>query len=102
MKIGKSEAVLEAMGGEQGGDAIDVAEAKDEADDGLRGDRVETGGRRIVEDDWGGGDEGAGDGGRGGQAPPTVGKEGVKWRGGVRQNRGLFFARLFLILRASS
>jgi hypothetical protein len=61
MKIGEGEAVLEAMGGEQGGDAVDVAQAEDEADDGLRGDRVEPRGGRVVENDGGMGDEGTSD-----------------------------------------
>jgi hypothetical protein len=61
MKIGESKAILEAMGGEQGGDAVDVAQAEDETDDGLRSDGVKAGGRRIVEHDGRTGDQGAGD-----------------------------------------
>src|SRR5260370_20492267 len=96
MKIGKSEAVLEAMGGEQGGDTIDVAKAKDEADDGLRGDRVETGGRGNVEGGGGGGGERAGGGEAGGAGPPKVGREGGHRVGGCGRRGGLFlFAARF-------
>src|SRR5258708_12048067 len=87
MKIGKSEAVLEAMGGEQGGDAIDVAKAKDETDDGLRGDRVETGGGGIVGDDGGGGGERAGGGDGAAHATPEFGRKRVNGGGGLEENK---------------
>src|SRR5262249_11523817 len=50
------------MRGEQRGNAIDIAEAKDEGDDGLRGDGVESGCGRIVEHDLRSADESARDG----------------------------------------
>src|ERR1700676_801710 len=50
------------MGSEHGGDAVNIAEAQDERDDGLRGDGIEAGGRRIVEHDRRLVDEGARDG----------------------------------------
>src|SRR5579859_6882174 len=62
MKIGQSKTVLKAMGGEERSDTVDIAQAEDEADDGLRGDRVEAGGGGIVEDDGRTCDQGAGDG----------------------------------------
>jgi len=62
MEIGESEAVLEAVGGKQGGDAIHIAKTKDEADDGLRRDGVEAGSWGIVENDGRLGDKGARDG----------------------------------------
>src|SRR5258707_3862731 len=97
MKIGKSEAVLEAMGGEQGGDAIDVAKTKDEADDGLRGDRVETGGRRIVEDDGRASDERAGDGDAAAHATGEFGRKRVNGVGEFDEMEDFFYARLDFI-----
>src|SRR6267154_1085439 len=94
MKIGKSEAVLEAMGGEQGGDAIDVTKAKDEADDGLRGDRVETGGRRIVQDDGRASDERAGDGDAAAHATREFGRKRVNGVGEFDEMEDFFDARL--------
>jgi len=80
MEIGEGEAVLEAMGGEQGGDAVDVAQAEDEADDGLRGDGVQAGGGGIVEHDGRAGNECAGDGDA---AAHATGEFGGKEFGGV-------------------
>ena len=62
MEIGEGEAVLEPMSGEKRGDAVNVAETEDKSDDGLRGDGIETGGGRIVENDGRTSDEGTGDG----------------------------------------
>src|SRR5882672_5286841 len=62
MEISKSKAVLESMSGEERGDAVDIAEAENERDDGLRGHGVETGRGRIVENDGRASDESTGDG----------------------------------------
>src|SRR5580704_10958682 len=70
------------MSGKQGGDAIDVAQTKDEADDGLRRDGVEASRWRIVEDDGRTSDEGAGDGDA---APHPAGEFGRKRVDGVGQ-----------------
>ena len=57
----ESEAVLQAVSGEQRGDAVNIAEAEDEGDDGLRSDGIEAGGGRIVEDDLRASDQSASD-----------------------------------------
>ena len=58
----EGEGVLQAMGDEQGGGAVDVALLDDELDDGGGGDGVQAAGGRVVEDQLGLVDEGAGDG----------------------------------------
>src|SRR5262245_30690763 len=50
------------MSGEERGDSVDITQAQDESDDGLRGDGIETGGWRIVENDGRARNQGAGDG----------------------------------------
>ena len=50
-KISKSETILETMCGKERGDAVNIAQTKDQSDDGLRGDGIEAGGRRVVEND---------------------------------------------------
>src|SRR5208282_3317879 len=62
MEIGERKAVLQALRGEQGGDAVNVAQAQDERGDGLRGDGVEARGRRIIEQDGRTVNDRAGDG----------------------------------------
>src|SRR5690349_10144896 len=82
MKIGQGEAVLEAMGGEKSGDPVNIAEAEDEADDGLRSDGIEAGGGRVVENDGGTGDKGTGDGDA---TPHAAGEFGRQQIEGVSQ-----------------
>ena len=55
------ETVLQAVSGEQRRDAVNIAEAEDESDDGLRSDGIEASGRGIVEDDLRAGDQSASD-----------------------------------------
>jgi hypothetical protein len=50
------------MSGEERGDAINIAQTKNQSDDGLRGDGIEAGGGRVVENDGRMVYEGAGDG----------------------------------------
>src|ERR1700757_92540 len=78
MKIGEGKAVLKAMGGEERGDAVYIAEAEDEADDGLRSDGVEAGGGGIVEDDGRTCDECAGDGDATAHAAGEVGRKRIE------------------------
>ena len=71
--IAEGEGVLQAMGDEQGGSCMNVALLDDELDDGGGGDGIEAAGGRVVEDQLGFVDEGAGDG----HAPPhAAGKAG--------------------------
>jgi hypothetical protein len=101
MEIGEGEAVLEAMRGEQGGDAIDIAKAKDEADDGLRGDGVEARGRRIVENDGRAADESARDGDAAAHATGEFGRKRVGGLGEFDETEDFFYARLdFLFVHA--
>ena len=101
MKIGQGEAVLEAMGGEQRGNTVDIAEAEDEADDGLRGDGVEAGGRGIVEDDGRTSDEGAGDGDSAPHPAGEFGRKRVDGVGELDEAEDFFNERLdFLIAKA--
>ena len=60
-----------------GGDAVDVAQAKDQRDDGLRGDGIEAGGGRIVENDGRPSDQGAGDGDATAHAAGEFGRQHV-------------------------
>jgi len=58
----EGEGVLEAVGYEQGGYAEEVALLHDQLNDGGGGDGIEAAGGRVVEDELGLVDEGAGDG----------------------------------------
>src|SRR5258708_19555180 len=97
MKIGKSEAILEGVGGEEGGGGIEVEKGKGEADDGLRGDRVETGGRRIVEDDGWASNERAGDGDAAAHATREFGRKRVNGVGEFDEMEDFLDARLDFI-----
>src|SRR5690242_7937187 len=65
------------MGGEESGDAVDIAEAKNQGDDGLRGDGIEAGGGRIVEDHGRAADQSAGDGNAAAHASGELGGKHV-------------------------
>ena len=75
VKIGETETVLKAVGGHDGSDAVDVAEAKDQRDDGLRSDGIEAGGGRIVENHGRAIHQGTGDGDATAHAPGEVGRQ---------------------------
>src|SRR5579883_1146230 len=49
MKIGEGEAILQTVGRQQGSDAVNVAQAQDQGDNGLAGDGIETCRGRIIE-----------------------------------------------------
>jgi len=78
MKIGESETVLQTVRGHERGDAVNVAQAKDERDDGLRCDGIEAGGRGIVEHNGRAGDEGPGDGDTAPHAAGELGGQHVR------------------------
>jgi hypothetical protein len=61
-EIGESKTILQSMGGKERGDAVDIAQAKNESDDGLRSDGVESSGGGIVQNNFGMVDESASDG----------------------------------------
>jgi hypothetical protein len=77
-EIGKREAILHSMRSEESGYTVNVAEAKDERDDGLRRDGIEAGGGRIVENDLGAADECASDGDAAAHAAGEFGGEQVE------------------------
>ena len=81
--VQSSEGVLKAMRDQQGRGAVDVALLDDEFDDGGGGDGVEAAGGRVVEQQLGLVDEGAGDG----DAPPHAAGEA-----GRKKGKGLFEA----------
>jgi len=60
-KVGEREDVLQAVSGEDGGNALEVAKTQEERDDGLRGDGIETGGGGIVKNNGRMADKCAGD-----------------------------------------
>ena len=65
------EGVLQSMGHHESAGFVDVALLHDEFDDRVRGHRIESAGRRVVEQHLGLGDDGASDG----HAPPHATRE---------------------------
>ena len=66
------------MRDQQGGDAVGVALLDDQFDDGGRGDRIEAAGGRVVEQQLGLADDGAGDGHAAAHSPRKAGREEIE------------------------